>query len=97
VEEKLRLEQNAIHEIKSVQQEKDQSLEVTKMKLDHAEAEYRQKSQSMLSERDKHKQKLDKVINTLNVLKTDLQKKEADKRFYTERSETARIRLKARV
>ena len=95
VEGKLRLEQTAIHEIKNVQKQQDESLELTKMRLEKAEAEYRQKSETMKAERDQHTTKLQKVMNTLAVLNADLQKKEADKRFFTERTETAKIRIAA--
>ena len=61
VEEKLRLEQEAILEIKEVQKQQDESLAMTRIRLEKAEAEYRQKSQALQAERDKHQAKLDKV------------------------------------
>jgi len=95
VEEKLRLEQVAIQEIQGVQQYQDDQLTQTKMRLEAAEAEFRTKSQTLIAERDQHKAKLDKVLNTLNALKTDLEQKENKRRDFVEKIESAKIRIEA--
>ena len=70
---------------------------MTKMRLKKAEDEYTKKSASMMAERDQHKAKLDKVMDTLGELKSDLESKEADKKYYIERSAQARIRIQEQV
>jgi len=95
VEEKLRLEQVAIQEIQGVQQYQDDQLTQTKMRLEAAEAEFRTKSQTLIAERDQHKAKLDKVLNTLHALKTDLEQKENKRRDFVEKIESAKIRIEA--
>ena len=48
-----------------------------------------------LAERDQHKAKLDKVLNTLHALKTDLEQKENKRRDFVEKIESAKIRIEA--
>lgn len=93
VEEKLRIEQAAIVDIKNVQADQDNNLRTTKEKLRTAEFEFHLKSKTLRDERTKYINKLESVKVQLEVLKADLLKKEKQRRNFIERIANSKSRI----
>merc|ERR1711970_518728 len=76
VEEKLRLEEAAMVEVKKEQEHQKDVLRIARAKLKLAEEDFERKSQKIRDEMIKYEKKLEKVTETLDGLKADLKNKE---------------------
>jgi chromosome segregation ATPase len=95
VEEKLRLEEAAMVDIKQEQKVQTGVLHVAKSKLKLAQEDFKRKSTKLRQERAQHEEKLEKVCDVLIGLQDELNKKELEADGISDKIASTNIQIEA--
>ena len=93
VEEKLRIEESYIQDIKAYQVETDENLQRAREKLTAAELEFDRKSKPLKDELRANRNKLEVAENDLEILRAEQKRKEAAHRDFSEKIEALKTKI----